>query len=278
MDIERSSSFVKPQQSDNNNCAGGAVEEGRKQKRKSSPKSSSKSCGETEVAATTTTTAVKKRKIQVTDWAPIRMKLGARITAQMEGGVKLSLKTKCSQKCAGPDQNVFLYRCGMQKLLQLCSEMTVAMHHNQHYSTVLEVRMDMDINRVDFVVALVVSNKMMLINTEIDMLGVIGITGATTASAITSAIVAAGITESSTPIGSQTVSLTVGGFKKLQEFIINHADPAIFTQHFDSTAVVKTVDASTNTDITIAPTATTTTTNQDDIEVVKTMGETINDV
>jgi hypothetical protein len=162
--------------------------------------------------------ASKKRRLD-DEWAPIRIKLATRTTAQMEGGLKLSIKAQCSQKCSGPDQNVFLYHRGLRHLSRHCRGMMTAMSHNQNYSIVLEVRVDIAVNRVEFVTAQVVGNRLMLIYVEFDMLGVI-VSGAT-------GIPATATTTNNGPINMQTVSLTASGVRKLEDFILHQADPCI---------------------------------------------------
>lgn len=147
------------------------------------------------------------------EWAPIREKLGSRLTAQMEGGLKLTITSRCSNKCPGADQNVFLYPDGMQRLLNHCGEIRTALNHNQHYSIVLEVRTDICINQIDFVVATAIGNRLMLIYVEFDMLGAIITCAAANSINNTSGI---------NPLRTQSIGLSLGAFEKLEHFTRGH--------------------------------------------------------
>jgi hypothetical protein len=146
-------------------------------------------------------------------WAPIREKLGSRLTAQMEGGQKLTINSRCTNMCqGGQDQSVFLYPDGVQRLLNHCGEIRTALHHSQHYSLVLEVRTDICINQIDFVVATAIGNRLMLIYVEFDMLGAI-----VTCAAATS-IANGGIN----PLRTQTIGMSHVAFEKLEQFARRH--------------------------------------------------------
>jgi hypothetical protein len=169
-----------------------------------------------EGGVTTEAVAVKRRKKM--EWASIKERLGSRLMAQMEGGQKLTINSHCSNKCPGPDQNVFLYPDGMQRLLEHCSEINTALHHNQHFSLVLEVRTDICVNQIDFVVATAIGNRLMLIYVEFDMLGAI-----VTCAAINNGGNGAGIN----PLRTQTIGLSQGAFHKLEHFVRCHMNPEI---------------------------------------------------
>jgi hypothetical protein len=174
----------------------------------------------TKVCGATTAKVGKRRKLD-DEWAPIRMKLASRTTAQMEGRLKLTITAQCSQKCSGPDQNVYLYHRGLRRLFWHCRGMMMAMSHNQNYSIVLEVRVHIAVNLVEYVVAQVVGNRLMLIHVEFDMLGL----SATSAAGVPAAVNNSG--GGSGPINIQTVSLTMNSVQKLEDFIFRHADPGI---------------------------------------------------
>jgi hypothetical protein len=159
-------------------------------------------------AAVAVVEAKRRRKM----WAPIREKLGSRLTAQMEGGQKLTINSRCTNKCPGQDQNVFLYQNGVQRLLDHCGEIRTALHHSQHYSIVLEVRTDICINQIDFVVATAIGNRLMLIYVEFDMLGAI-VTCAAAASIANGGI---------NPLRTQTIGMSLGAFEKLEQFSRRH--------------------------------------------------------
>jgi hypothetical protein len=100
-----------------------------------------------------------------------RLKLGSQVSAQLEGGIKLTLNHSCPPSCHGPDHNVILFEPGVAKLMYDRDTIGAALQFNQHYNDLLETNIDPQNGTMDYVsIKIVPDNKVNFHQTRVDLL------------------------------------------------------------------------------------------------------------
>jgi hypothetical protein len=91
-----------------------------------------------------------------------RIKLGGQLSAHLESGTKLTLNHSCPPHCRGMDQNVVLFEPGLKKLQDQWEQMGQCLAHNQHYTILLELNFDPELNMLDYVTVSVAPDQNLL--------------------------------------------------------------------------------------------------------------------
>jgi hypothetical protein len=136
-----------------------------------------------------------------------RLKLAAQVSAQLEGGIKLTLNHSCPPSCHGPDHNVTLFEPGVAKLMYDRDTIGAALQSNQHYNDLLETNIDPQNGTMDYVsVKIEPDNKVIFHHTRVDLLQTNSVG-----------------CESSRGLKTQTVTLNQKAFDKLAVFLTRYS-------------------------------------------------------